>query len=303
MMNSYDSKEKFKLFELSSHYLRVDENHPLELLIGLNDSGRKTLRFIGEFERTKVQNTKIIEVNHYKHKNLFILSFSLLDDEYIDLFYLFCNDIIDNTRNINQEDGYVYLVNRFEKWRTFLGRGKSFLSESEIKGLIGELLFLRNEMFPKYGISKSILGWTGPEPTKKDFSYYEAWYEVKVVTNEFVTINSIDQLDSNEIGYLVIYNLEKMSSEANGTSLNKITREILEKIELDQDRATFIMKLADVGYYLEDYYDSFVYHVFDMSIYKVSDDFPRLTKNSLPKAIAKCKYDIIIKMIESYKVK
>lgn len=300
-MNNYNSKLKFNQFTLNSHYLRVDDKHPLELLIGLNDLGQKTIRFIGEFTKTKIKGTKTIEVNHFTLKGKFVLSFSLLDNDYVDLFYLFCNDLIDSSRDIVQDDGYTYLVNRYEKWRGFGSSSHKYLSENEIKGLIGELLFLKELLFDKYGISKSILGWTGTEPLKKDYSFDDYWFEIKAVTKDVVTISSIEQLDSDSIGFLILYYLEKLSSEATAVTINQVVNEILEMISIEQDKSLFILKLVQAGFYKEEYYDQFVYRKSKVEFFEVTDDFPRLSHDSLPSAISNVRYDLIINMLEKFK--
>lgn len=301
MNNSYDSKNKFKEFANNSYYLRVDENHSLELLIGLNDLGQKTIRLIGNYKREKIKSTKTIEVNHFMLQDKIILSFSLQDNDYSDLFYLFCNDIIDSSRNINPEDGYIFIMNRYEKWRGFGSFSRKYLSESEVKGLIGELLFLEDFLIPKYGISKGIIGWTGTEPLKKDFSFEDAWYEVKTATKEIVTISSLEQLDSDYLGYLILYQLEKLSPEAEDINLNKLVDNILTILHNEQDKSSFIMKLIQAGFYREEYYDQFVYRKINVGIYEVNEEFPKLTRDNLPIEISNVKYDLLINMMERFK--
>lgn len=300
-MNSYNSKEVFLKFEKNSHYLRVDDRHPLELLIGLNSNGQKTIRFIGYFKRVQVKGTKSIEVNHYQLNDKFIISFSLVDLNYLDLFYLFCNDIIDSSRNVEQEDGYTFIVNRFDKWKGFGNSTRKYLSENEIKGLLGELVFLRNYMIDKYGISKSINGWTGPEPTKKDFSYDTTWYEVKSVTKDSVSISSIEQLDSDRVGFLILMYFEKLSPEAKELTLNKAVDEILSLINMDSDRALFIMKLVQVGFFKEDYYDNYVYKLRDKAFYEVNDKFPKISLSDLPSAVTNVRYDLNINSLLEFR--
>ena len=300
-MSSYDSKSKFEEFSLDSHYLRVDENHPLELRIGLNDKGQKTLRFLGDFDRIQVKNTKSIEVKHLNVLGKICISFSLIDDDYIDLFYLFCNDIIDSSRGSTQKQGYTFILNRYEKWKGFSNTSRKYLSENEVKGLLGELLFLKDVIFNKYGVSNGILGWTGPEPTKKDFSFDLTWYEIKAVSRDVVTISSIEQLDSDIIGFMILYYLEKMSPEASGLNLNQVVDEILGKILLDQDRANFIMKLVQIGYYREEYYNDFVYRLANQEFYEINASFPRINRLELDGAISNAKYDLIINMLVSFR--
>ena len=301
MSNNFNSKEKFEVLNQNSHYLRVDDTHPLDILIGINDNGDKTIRYVGFFTKVKIKGTKSIEINHFVFKEKFILSFSLIDNEYEDLFYLFCNDLVDSSREISNEIGYTYLVNRFERWRSFSGLTRKYLSEAEVKGLIGELLFLNEELFPKFGTTKSIQGWTGSEPLKKDFSYDDTWYEVKAVSGDKVSISSIDQLDSDVNGFLILYSLEKLSSEANGVSLNKICDQIFDKLSLDQDRQLFLTKLIQANFYREEYYDQFVYANYKRTFYEVNSEFPRLNRDFLPDAIANAKYDLIINMLERFR--
>lgn len=300
-MNDFDSKSRFEDIYLNSHYLRVDDTHPLDLLIGLNDNGQKTIRLVGKYKKSQVKSTKTIEVNHFSLDNKIILSFSLINKEYVDLFYLFCNDLVDTSRHCKQEEGYYNIINRYEKWKGFSNSSRKFLSEGEIKGLIGELLFLKNDLVKTYGISRSVMGWSGPEPTKKDFYIDDLWYEVKTVTKDIVTISSIEQLDSDSIGYLVIYYLEKLSVEANGITLNKLVEQILNEIKITEDRSNFIMKLVSLGYYNEDYYNDFVYKLSSNDYYEVNDCFPRLNRHSLDKAISNVKYDIVISNIKEFK--
>jgi len=300
-MNNYDSKIKFEEIKLKSHYLRVDEKHPLELLVGLNDYGQKTIRFIGDFKKINIKGTKTIEIKHFKVGDSYIISFSLVDIEYSDLFYLFCNDLIDSSRKTKQEDGYEFIVNRYEKWRHFGITSRKYLTENEIKGLMGELLFMNETLFDKYGISKSILAWTGTEPLKKDFSFNDRWYEIKTISKDIVTISSLEQLDSHYRGFLILFSLEKLSPDAPGFRLNELVDEILNKLLKESDKANFILKLVQAGFYKEEYYDQFVYRVVKSSFYEVTDDFPMIKKDILPLAIENIRYDLIVNMLEEFK--
>lgn len=296
------SKDIFMQIINDAHYLRVDAEHPLELRLGLNSRGEKTIRFIGNFKKAKIRGTKIIDVNHYTINGKNILSFSLINREYEDLFYIFCDDLILLSRNIKQEDGYIFLINRFDKWRSFGHTSRKYLSENEIKGLIGELTLLEY-FIKKYDSSVAISGWTGPEPLKKDFSFQDGWYEVKTITKEtHITISSIGQLESDQVGYLTVINLEKLSSEAQGVHLGMLVDNILTFLEFREDQAKFKLKLAEVGYYQEeDYYNHFVYRISSTTFYKVDKDFPVLRRSMLPQEINELRYELILNMLERFK--
>ncbi len=300
-MTNYDSKEKFKSLNKPSYYQRVDDKHPLDLLLGLNDNGQKSIRFIGQFDYKKIKSSRIIEVKHLQYNDKTILNFSLLDIQYSDLFYLFCNDLIESSANTSEEQGYIFLVNRYEKWRTFGSNSRTFLTEHEIKGLIGELLFLNDFLISKYGSQDAILGWTGSEPTKKDFYFEDFWYEIKTSTKSTVTISSLEQLDGNAMGFLIVYNLEKMSPKASGVTIKSLIESIKSKIEFEHSKNDFLLKLIDAGYYFDDEYDNYVFDLVDMGSYLVDNEFPKLTKIKISPAITGVKYEILLNMIEEFK--
>lgn len=299
-MRKFDSMELFKNINKSSHYLRVDSNHPLEIRLGKNDSGQKSFRYIGYFNPAKIKSTRSIEVKHSKFNDKLGVTFSLIDDSYEEIFYLLCNDLIDSTRDIDDEHGYIYIVNRFEKWRGFTSNSRKYLPEHEIKGLIGELLFLKNCLFIKYGSSKAIGGWTGTEPLKKDFSYSDKWYEIKVTTSDKITISSIEQLESPSEGYLALYTLEKVSSETNALTINDLIDDIINSIALSQDADILRMKLMDAGYIREEHYNQYRYVVTQFKTYRVDNEFPRVDRNQIPSAISNVKYDLLISMLQDY---
>lgn len=300
-MNKYDSKQKFEDLTLPSYYLRVNKIHPLDLYLGLTDDGRKAIRLIGAFKRSKVKSSKIIEVNHLQFEDKTILSFSLVDKRFEDIFYIFCNDLIDSSSLLNSGEGYQFIVNRFEKWRSFGQANRNILNESEIKGLIGELLFLNDYAIENYGENVAIDGWTGTEPTKKDFYFDRTWFEIKVTTNNKVQISSIEQLLSDDIGTLVVFKLEKQSPESQGISLNLLINQIKEKLTSLDAFSSFMLKLYNAGYYFyEDFYDSFVYQIKEQLKFSVNKDFPVIKRDSLNPAIEDVKYTLILNLLTNF---
>ena len=72
---------------------------------------------------------------------------------------------------------------------------KELISDEQIKGLIGELLFLTDNMIPNYGETRAIQAWSGQEMTRKDFSIDDTWVEVKTIDfgKPTVVISSLEQ--------------------------------------------------------------------------------------------------------------
>lgn len=184
----------------------------------------------------------------------------------------------------------------------FYGSSK-LLSENEIMGLIGELLFLKNYAEKRYGMTKGLNGWSGPEPTHKDFSYGEDWFEIKAINSfkKSISISSVEQLDSEKPGHLIVYKLEKMSPSFNGVSLNQLVGNIMKNILLESDKDIFVAKLKQAGYAYSEVYDNYVYNYVTVGSYKVHDTFPRIKAGKLPAGIVKVQYEIEISLIEQFK--
>ena len=164
-------KEKLESVEQSSQYVRVSAEHPLELYLGKNEKGNLTLRFNGNFVPTKVLGTNLIDVKQVKTINYNSILFSFLSNENVTLFYHFCEDMITETENYQADDGYKEIINRYNQWKKMFSGNNKILTENEVLGLLGELLFLKNIAIPTYGATDGLNSWSGHEPTHKDFSY------------------------------------------------------------------------------------------------------------------------------------
>ena len=223
-------KERFDSFTTAEYYSRVDTDHILELYIGLDEKGRKSIELRSAFNPRRIKGTSAIEVNQYDNQKYKTLRFSLTDEEISGLFYTFCDDLITQTRDLKDEkSGYDAIVVRFHQWKKlFVSSKKDFLNEAQIMGLIGELLFLRDQLSKRLGLAEALRSWSGQELTHKDFSYGDTWTEVKAIrrNSQSVHISSLEHLDSEHEGELCVYALERMSAEYNGITLNKLIFDI-----------------------------------------------------------------------------
>lgn len=299
-------KERFDTFNTPEYYSRVDTDHILELYIGLDEKGRRSIELRSAFNPRKVKGTSAIEVNQYDNQKYKTIRFSLTDEEISGLFYTFCEDLIDQTRNLPEESaGYNAIVVRFHQWKKmFVSSKKDFLNEPQIMGLIGELLFLRDQLSKRTGLSEALRSWSGQELTHKDFSYGDTWTEVKTIrrSSQSVHISSLEQLDSEHDGELVVYALEKMSAEYKGITLNKLIVEIRNLFSDSDDRDLFMSKVALQGYEYHNYYDDFVYEKIYNKNFRVNADFPRLTPDDVPEAVVKTIYDIDLNKIAEFEI-
>lgn len=302
-MIPYDSKEHFNRLFRNSYFLRADQDHPLELLLGVDKEGRKALRFLGKFKTVKVTGTKAIAVKHFQINSLNCIQFSLIDPETADPFYKFIDDLVDSSRKLSaQEDGYSFVIKRYSKWKRMFIPTKEILSEQNIMGLIGELYFLYSYMIKNYGEQKAIESWSASDPTVKDFSVDDTWFEIKTTgpKSQTIHINSLEQLSFSKPGNLVVVRLEKMANTYTGLTLNSIVKAMMDKIALPAVLEALQIKLEQRGYAFNEKYEEFVFECVEMNMYYVDSHFPALKKESLDGAIAEAEYDLLIEKLKEF---
>lgn len=289
----------------SGSFIRVGENKRLNLYIGKDDKGNYAFEYRGRCTPTKIVGSGVIAVNQGKREDLVVLRFALINSELLEYFCTFCQDLLDSTLGISDDAAaYKTLCSRFFSWKKLFRSHAGVLSDSEIIGLIGELMFLQDYMIPQWEVTKSLDSWMGPEKTHKDFSLDNEWYEIKTVSSgkDSVRISSLEQLDGEVTGYLVVYCLEKMSPSFSGVKLNALVKNLLSIMRTPDNREKFLSKLSLYNYDFSPDYDNYVYSLISFSMYAVSAGFPRLSRKDIPVSINRVQYDIVLSEIEDYKL-
>lgn len=299
-------KERFSQLDAIDLFQRIDEKHMLDIYIGIDNMSRYTLFLVSETEPQQMFSSKIINVQVGKRRDKqWGISFSLINNKFEDIFCHFCSDIIDSSRILSdKKKGADFICSRYNKWQNMLSKSKSgILSPSEVKGLIGELYFLKEYLIPLYGQEIAVNCWIGPDKADQDFVCENTWYEVKstVSGGESIRITSIEQLDVSLEGELIIVYLDKTSySDDFKITLNSLYQEIydlMETLYLKQKLSDIVLNL---GYYKRFEYDEFMFKFSKMERYKVDGEFPCIRKNQLSHAIVNCKYDLSISSISNF---
>jgi hypothetical protein len=289
----------------SRHFVRIGENKHISLYIGRDDDARYSFDFRGNFKPSRIPSSDVIDVEQYKNETELTLRFSLDNGELLEYFCIFCQDLLESTKAIiDDETAYKTLRARYFSWRQLFKPDKGKLTETEIMGLIGELLFLQSRLFPEKGFDKAIESWTGIEKAHKDFSFDDVWYEIKTINfgKESVRISSLEQLDSDVNGHLVVYTLEKMSPSFNGIKLNELVTSIISQLENATQKDLFMDKLNLYGFDFSPEYDQWVFSLRDFFIYSVAvNDFPRINRAMIPDAVTKVTYELLLNEIQQYK--
>ena len=296
-------KETFSKFKEPLLFSRVDSSHHIDWFFGLNEEGKKTVKLRATFTPKRFKETGAIKISHFKGSKFNTLQFTLENDSFANMYFWLISDFVNSTRSIESNEVYAFIHERFNKWRLmFLQKNINILSEIKMTGLIGEIKFLTSYMFEKYGVAKSIYSWSSSDQTSKDFSIENTWYEVKTTGGNGLTvkISSLEQLDSEVDGELVVVHVEKRSPEFNGITLNKLILETIESIDDYELANLFIAKITDLGYTFNEIYDQTVYSFKTMKRYIVNNDFPRLTRHIISPSIARVEYDIVLANLNDY---
>lgn len=194
---------------------------------------------------------------------------------------------------------------RWKYWQEMFGRKKpSIMGKQEIKGLIGELLELKKHFIKDYGSEVAIKSWLGPLSGHKDFEIEDTWYEIKAVNESAVQVNisSLEQLDSEKDGHLIVIKLEETSNtNSNSINLNQAVISVTEEIADPEILDLFRDRLSNLGYIPSEEYDAYTFEYKGRRMYAVRDDFPRITRQMVPLPIGNVSYSILLDGINNFK--
>lgn len=186
------------------------------------------------------------------------------------------------------------------RWRRFWGAvPREGLRDEEIRGLFGELWFLRVWLLPN-GPS-AVEHWLGPLGARNDFQWPGVAVEVKATTSvrgHVHRINGIDQLDPPDEGVLLVFSLRIREEPSSSNSLVTLVAGIAEVLSDQPERLDlFERRLAEAGYSAahDDRYRDARFRVIDERLYRVTEEFPRLTvgsfRSGVPVGIERIEYE------------
>ena len=223
-----------------------------------------------------------------------------------EIFATLCRDLID-VAGRSQSDGEALdvLGLRLTRWQRLLMRGGArLLDEREIRGLYGELVFLRDELLGRFG-PQGLRMWRGPEGMPQDFAVGRWLFEIKALlvgSADKVHISSPEQLWA-ELGiplFMVVVRLARVQDP--GASLPALISDI--RARLLQDAVLEEMleeRLAQVGYLPLPDYEHHRYDVAGTTFYSVDENFPRLSRASIVPGLDDVRYTLALNACTGYK--
>ena len=298
--NEFKSKwDSIKIIKGEMALQRVNNVHPLDFYVGYNQLGSKEFVLFTNIEpKILLQCDSISIESRLRQDNKYAVCFTLLKQDQSSVFMHLCWDLFEFSKVANSEEQGIKLVeSRFKIWQKLMRQGSDgLLPVSVIRGLIGELIFLKDFSFPKYGFKKALDGWVGVEASDRDFVYDDFWYEIKAIdpSASSVHISSIEQLDIDNIGQLVTVIICKTSIiDSEGISLPKLVDSIRTAIRNDSNALlVFEKKMMSVGYIDKKEYYNYCVDFTGFNHYTVDEMFPKIRRINVDVAIIELSYSI-----------
>jgi hypothetical protein len=294
--------EKIKALKLPldnlHSYLYYDYKKQLHLIIKSEDLLTENRKGI------KVINSRLDIVDFGKHSFIDIIC---LHKDFQKEFIQISEQIIEHFKIYKDLVKAIKII--INKWYYFFEKeNNSDLTEEELKGIIGELLFIRN-FSSQISCQTIVSAWKGPEKGLRDFNFENFDVEVKTSTKEIGhvhTINGQFQLKSVNIP-LFIYSVSlKKSDSGNSFTLKKLIGEICFFCGNDSFLLNdFFEKLEklNVNINQSENYDHFSYELKNILIVKIDntniDNFLLANDNT---RISNLKYDFDFNGLKSSEI-
>lgn len=286
-------------------FLKLGLEHQLDLQIGYSQSAYKSFVVMDTGIIKNIPSSFAVKVANVQLMNMsWILEFQLVHPSFEEEFLRLCWDMIEYSSK--EEDALDLLIRRYMTWQKLLQyENKSVMSFQRQKGLLGELIYL-STIIDDIGVETAVDSWTGPDGSDQDYLFPSEWAEIKSVSlaSETVRISSLQQLQQEMEGELIVYILEITTAGDNRISLVDVVNEIKSKLaENARYLDRFDLKLYKYGYRInhENEYRKNQFRFIEKREYVVNDSFPKLVGDNVSPEIVLCKYELSLAAIEKYR--
>lgn len=301
-MNTYEEELRRKWKGINYYdggSLQLAIEHPLDWYVRYATRDHKSIVIVSDIPVDKFSSSKSIEAAcNLRKDGKYAISFTLINREQEDVFISMTSDIIEFAR-IEQRprDSLKRVLRRYAAWMKLLDHKRNaLLSPNAQKGLLAELLFLKEEIEKGVQPSDAVAGWVGPDGADQDFIYGDGWHEVKAtgVSSTQITISSVEQLDNSADGELVVFRIDKCAPEhSEAITLYAMVHTLFGMMASNVSALDeFVLKLGSAGYIDMEDYDKQSFMISAKQSYLVNDTFPKIVRAALPIEITNAEYQL-----------
>lgn len=223
----------------------------------------------------------------------------------MEMFTIMAADLLEadaDTSYGSEVRAYHSFISRIRSWQQFMERPRDrMLSDAEETGLFGELKVVQLLIRSGRPASEVLQLWKGPTNGLRDFALGAVDLEVKstISPNGFpARISSLEQLDDAD-EHTIYLLAQRFALDASGQSLPELIADIQEDVG-EENHLSLGRSLLRVGYegaFADEYVRRFI--PVNVRLYRVDQDFPRLTRSAVPLSIKAAKYDLDLDLIDA----
>lgn len=211
-------------------------------------------------------------------------------EKYMPLFFMNKSKDLFNSSQLNK------ILTEIKEFSKMITLNKTNMSKEQIKGLFGELLFMKDLIISKKYTNLDILeAWQKNGNKSNDFVFTDREIEIKTsedLEQKIVHISSEYQLFSlNRLKVNLFFKGIKKSKDA--ISLDELIIEIKKKLNNDkQNLLLFSKKLLTYGFFSCSMSKNLRYREMFTEQFDVNNNFPKLTVDNIPRGVFEVKYKI-----------
>jgi len=291
--------------------LRISADCICELYLAVSMEGKRCL--ILSLPSNKHLDFKGIQkenlsIEYFREKNLIVLQ--LNDSDFNDLFDDLILSLFHGIKSISQVDEYSnHFIQAFYRWSEFFEDKKSdMLSEEAIKGIMGELLVLKLLITApdKPEINFLLKAWTGLYDKGNDFELESRNLEVKAKSPSAidVRISSEFQLEVSPGKGLELFVVSLLSDFTVGIHIGDLILEIKKLVQESSGDNTILWKALsqkNITAKNVSQYDRYRFKPVNWISYNcASENFPKLSRSSIPEEISSLKYVLRTNLLTSF---
>ncbi|RWP10971.1 MAG: PD-(D/E)XK motif protein [Mesorhizobium sp.] len=228
------------------------------------------------------------------------LVLSLEDGNRRDLFATICADVVAAAAQAGRSHALAHFVARLDAWRHFLRDRRDGLSREETIGLVGELMIMEELVAIETRLQTC---WAAPADGLHDFLREGHALEVKTSLGPTtrVRISSLDQLETTGLHRLDLVHV-RLIEASDGRTLDTLLGDIQTRLSDEASRRDFANALLRRGLMPDDTVarTSLRFKLRAIDAYRVQEDFPRLSRATVPAAVIEAIYQLDRRAIEPF---
>lgn len=288
----------------------VDSAHSLEFYIGCDSEGKRQLLLVTGTHAEILKQMKAVRIDFFEREDgRWSLLIRLAIDEFASIFALLCEDLIEASRDISSSSTPAdFVISRILQWQRLLERsGAGLLSPSEVRGLAGELIFLKTRMVPEFGEFEAVAAWSGPTGADQDFRLPHKAWEIKTIHPDSPGIKVASEMQlysSTRTINLVVITLTDCAADSEDTySLNDVVDLIRKHLESDVPALeAFELRMTVAGYVRRPEYDRLRFRINAIDEYSIQEGFPRIIEPQLPVGVTDVVYGISLSACKPFQI-